>query len=78
MSKMRNIGKVSQQWLYEIEIYSLPDLQTCGAARAFSLIRSRHPQASLNLLWALEGAILEVDWRTLSEDQKAELRRQIR
>lgn len=76
--KMRNIGKVSRRWLYEIGLHSLADLKKCGAMTAYQLIRHDHPQVSLNLLWALEGAILDVDWREIPEARKQELREQLR
>lgn len=78
MAKIRNIGKVSQLWLQEIEVYTLQDLQTCGTVMAFEMVRARHPKVSLNLLWALEGAILDVDWREVPDERKAILRRQLR
>ncbi|NEO87958.1 MAG: TfoX/Sxy family protein [Spirulina sp. SIO3F2] len=77
MTKLRNIGPVSRQWLYEIEIYTLADLQQCGSITAYEMIRSQHPKVSINLLWALEGAILDLDWRELSAEQKAMLRSQL-
>lgn len=77
MTKIRNIGKVSRQWLYEIGIYTLDDLQKSGAMPVFQLIRANHPRVSLNLLWALEGAILDIDWREIPESRKQELRQQL-
>lgn len=76
--KIRNVGKVSRQWLYEIGIYTLDDLQRNGAMVAFQLIRANHPTVSLNLLWALEGAILDVDWRAIPESHKQALHQQLR
>lgn len=76
--KIRNIGKVSRQWLYEIGILTLDDLQKSGPITAFQLIRANHPQVSLNLLWALEGAILDIDWRDIPESRKQELRQLLR
>jgi hypothetical protein len=29
---------------------------------------------TLNLLWALDAALLDIDWRTLPDDRKADLR----
>ena len=75
---MRNIGRVSRGWLAEIGIRTLPELQRCGAVTAYRMIRERHPRRiSLNLLWALEGAIRDLDWRELDEDAKQQLRTQL-
>ncbi len=78
MTKIRNIGKVSRQWLWEIEIYTLQDLQACGSVAAFKMVRARYPHVSVNLLWALEGAISDLDWRKIPPDRKADLQRQLR
>ncbi|GAV19163.1 hypothetical protein MMIC_P0092 [Mariprofundus micogutta] len=74
---MRNIGKVSRLWLREIEVYNLNDLKACGAIAAYHMIKSIHPNATLNLLWALEGAILDIDWREIPESRKHELSKQL-
>ncbi|WP_299180719.1 TfoX/Sxy family DNA transformation protein [uncultured Neptuniibacter sp.] len=75
---MRNIGPVSCRWLAQIEIYTLPELKAVGAVSAYKMIRAmRTERTSLNLLWALVGAIEDVDCRSLSADRKAELRQQL-
>jgi DNA transformation protein len=76
-TQIRNIGKVTRVWLHELGIDSLQDLRRCGSVATFQLIRSHHPNASLNLLWSLEGAIQNLDWRDLPEYQKERLRRQV-
>jgi len=70
---MRNIGKVSRRCLREIEIHTVVDLKACGSVAAYRMIKSMQPKATLNLLWALEGAILDIDWREISEVRKSEL-----
>jgi len=74
---MRNIGRVSRSWLHQIEIYSLDELRTCGSIRVYCMIKSLQPEASLNLLWALEGAILDIDWRDIPDKRKSELLSQL-
>lgn len=72
---MRNIGPVSRRWLAEIEIYSLADLEQVGPIAVYKMIRStRGGKVSINLLWALVGAIEDIDCRKLSPERKAELR----
>jgi len=70
---MRNIGKVSRTWLRAIELHTLDDLKRCGSVAAYRMIKSMQPKATLNLLWALEGAILDIDWRELPEQRKVKL-----
>ena len=70
---MRNIGKVSRTWLRAIEVHTLDDLKRCGSVAAYRMIKSMQPKATLNLLWALEGAILDIDWREIPDTRKREL-----
>ena len=74
---MRNIGPVSSEWLADVGIHSLEQLRDIGAVAAFSAVCDRRGSTSLNLLWALEGAIRDCDWRALSPSQKDELRRDL-
>ena len=43
---------------------------------AFHLVAERQPGVSLNLLYALEGALLDVRWDLLGPEVRADLRRQ--
>ena len=73
---MRNIGPVSRRWLAEIEIYTLADLEQVGPIATYKMIKSmRGGKVSVNLLWALEGALEDIDCRDLSPERKAELRK---
>lgn len=63
---MRNIGKISQQWLAGIGIRTLDGLRTRGVVNAFIEIRqAQDNKATLNLMWALAGAVENRDWRQL-------------
>ena len=75
--RMRNMGPVSRRWLAEIHIYNTADLRRVGAAAAFRMIKAQQPQVTLNLLWALEGAIRDKDWRQLPEPVRLALIREI-
>ena len=75
---MRNIGPVSRAWLAEAGVHTLADLRHCGAVATFRMIRDRQSGASLNLLWALEGAVRDCDWRALTEADKSRLREAVR
>jgi DNA transformation protein len=74
IDRMRNIRPVSATWLQAVGIKSLADLSRVGAIDAFRAVEAAGFRPSLNLLYALEGAILDVDWRALSLGERAELR----
>jgi len=70
---MRNIGPTSRQWLAELEIYTVEDLKQVGAISTWIHIKARHPRrVTKNLLWALLGAELDLDWRELPAEVKAD------
>lgn len=71
---IRNIGPISRRWLHAVEVYNIDDLRLAGAVSTYRLIKEQYPQATLNLLWALEAAIQDVDWRELGDERKAALR----
>jgi DNA transformation protein len=54
---LRNLGVKSEQILAEIGIWSADELRRQGAVRTFAELRRAGPAPSLNLLWALAGAL---------------------
>lgn len=73
---LRNLGPVSSQWLTQAGIRTRADLQRRGAVLAYQIVKQRQPRASLNLLWALAGALDDVEWRSLSKARRKQLRDQ--
>ncbi|HEX5689463.1 MAG TPA: TfoX/Sxy family DNA transformation protein [Roseiflexaceae bacterium] len=75
---MKNIGPTSQRWLAEIGIYSINDLRQAGSILTYKMLKERYPKKiSLNLLWGLEGALRDIDWRELTEADKDELKQRL-
>ena len=70
---MKNLGKTSVQWLWAVGIQSPEQLRTIGAAEAYRRVKARGFRVSKVLLYALEGALLDVHWGELSNEQKATL-----
>ena len=54
---LRNLGVKSEQVLAEIGILSADELRRQGAVRTFAELRRAGPAPSLNMLWALAGAL---------------------
>ena len=74
LENLRNLGASSAAWLREIGVYTKADLERLGPVLAYRLVKGKQPRASLNLLWALAGALSDRDWRELSDAEKANLR----
>ena len=77
VANLKNIGAVSAGWLNAIGIYTLTDLEERGVTDAYCQIRGQGRNVSLNLLYALQGALLDIHWTDVPEELKEELRRAV-
>lgn len=68
-----NLGPKSQEMLAKAGISSVEALRQLGAVRAYVKTKAIWPKASLNLLWALEGAISGRPWQAVAETDRASL-----
>jgi len=71
--KMMNVGPKSAAWLRQVGIRSRADLVEHGAVGAFVKIKRAGFRPSLNLLYALEGALLECHWQQVPDHRRSEL-----
>lgn len=71
--KLRNIGPKSMAWLRQTGVRTLDDLKSVGALAAFVRVKRAGFRPSLNLLYALEGAILDCHWQDIPDGRRAEL-----
>lgn len=72
-----NLGPSSEAMLIRAGVTSPDDLDRLGAAEAFRRVVDAGGHPSLNLVWALEGALVDCDWRDLPAARKDELRREV-
>lgn len=70
IENLRNLGPQSAVWLRGVGIATVAELRQRGPVLVYRLVKARHPQASLNLLWALAAGSESRDWRTLRQDEK--------
>ena len=77
LSDLLNLGPTSSGWLRDVGIETYEDLERLGSVQAFLLVDASREGVSLNLLWALEGALRDVRWDLLPPEVRAELRRQV-
>ena len=76
LSRLLNLGPVSAGWLHAIGVYTEADLRDLGPVEAYGQITALFPGTSLNLLYALYGALENQHWAELPENMKAQLRRE--
>lgn len=73
LDALPNLGPHSVEWLCAAGITNPQRLRELGAVRAFVRVRARNPAVSLNLLWALEGALTGRRWQEVAETDRASL-----
>ena len=71
---LTNFGSISQQWLNAIGVYTKSDLVRLGSIHAYWLMKEHGFNVTMNIIYAMEGAILNMRWDELPEKLKAELR----
>jgi DNA transformation protein len=59
--------------LEAVGINSLKELQALGSVRAYARVKASEPNASLNLLWALEGALTGLPWQVVAREHRLSL-----
>lgn len=72
-AKIRNVGPKSAAWLRQVGVRSLEDLHAVGVIGTFMKVRRAGFRPSLNLLYALEGALLDCHWQDVPDDRRGEL-----
>ena len=74
LSSLRNLGKITTELLQTVGIETMEDLQAFGAVEAYKLLKAAYPhRVSLNALWGIEGALVNIDWREIPQGRKSEL-----
>ena len=74
LSKLPNIGKVLENQLNDVGINTVDDLINLGSKEAWLKIKETDDSACLNRLMALEGAIQNIRWHNLSDEDKENLK----
>ena len=78
LAGLRNIGPRSAEWLVSVGIQTVEDLEEVGLVEAYLRTKDAFPdQVSLNLLYGLQAAMLDMDWRQIPESMKRDLREQV-
>jgi DNA transformation protein and related proteins len=75
--KLANLGPKTARWLEEVGIQTRADLERAGSVRVFKKLRAGGFEPSLNVLWALEAALLGVRGDRLPAEVRERLRRQV-
>ena len=74
LDQLLNLGPTSTRWLNAIGVHSRRDLEQLGAVDAYAMLKANGYRASLNLVYAIEGALTGRDWKRLPAKRKAQLK----
>jgi DNA transformation protein len=77
ISKLRNLGQHSQEMLAVAGIMTESQLRKMGSAAAFVAVKRVGCTPSLNLLWAIEGALTDRDWKEVAKNDRLSLLTQV-
>jgi DNA transformation protein len=73
LSDLPNFGPKSQQMLTQAGIHTLEQLRELGAVRAYVQVKRSGTRSSLNLLWAMEGALSGRHWQDVAKNDRLSL-----
>jgi hypothetical protein len=74
--KLRNIGPKSAAWLRQVGLRTEADLAAIGPVEAYMRVRRAGFKPTLNLLYALEGALSDRHWQDVPEARRQQLARE--
>lgn len=77
LAELPNLGPRSAEMLAAIGVTELSQLRELGAVQAYLAVKQNDPNASLNLLWAIAGALNNQRWDRLDQDLKSRLLEQL-
>ena len=67
------LGPKSRVMLAAAGITSVARLRELGSVDAYAQVKRVSPSASLNLLWALEGALTGLHWQVVAREHRTRL-----
>ena len=73
IADLANLGPKSQQMLQAAGISSVTQLRHMGSVAAYFQVKKSGMAASLNLLWALEGALTDLPWQVVAREHRTSL-----
>jgi DNA transformation protein len=73
IASLANLGPKSAGFLHAAGIRTHDELERLGSVAAYAKVKQVEPRASLNLLWALEGALTGLHWREVAREHRTSL-----
>lgn len=77
IADLPNLGPKSQAMLQSAGLHSVDQIRELGAVASYLAVKKLNKHASLNLLWALEGAISGRHWQEVAKHDRLHLLTQL-
>lgn len=77
LKDLPNLRLATERMLKKAGINTVADLKQVGSVGAYKAIKQSNASASLELLWALEGALNGTHWSVVSQERREELLRRL-
>jgi len=76
--RIQHMGPKMSEWLHAIGIHTFAEIEELGAVETYKRLKAAFPKrVSLNALYGLQAALLNIPWTALSSEMKADLRAQV-
>jgi DNA transformation protein len=73
IADLHGLGPKSQAMLAAAGIKTVTHLKSLGSVRAYAKVKTTGANISLNLLWALEGALTGLPWQVVAREHRLSL-----
>ncbi len=73
LGNLRNLGPASERMLNQAGITSETQLRRMGSVKAYQAVQAAGQTPSLNLLWAIEGALTDQPWQAIAQQDRLSL-----
>lgn len=74
---MKNIGTKSSEWLASVGVNTLQDVARLGVVETYKRVKAAYPdKVSLNMLYGLQAALLDLPINQLPQDIRDQLKRE--
>jgi DNA transformation protein len=73
IASLPNLGPKSKEMMAAANITTVAQLRKLGAVAAYARVKQINARASLNLLWALEGALTGLPWQVVAREHRTSL-----
>lgn len=77
ISKLKNLGSVTEEWLNSIDVYTRGELEQLGPIVTYHMLKAKGYMVTNMLLYALQGALMDLHWKDVPENIKEQLVKEI-